>query len=54
VEAITMSEQYFTSEQQEFLKQQREIVGEGRIRYVERHEWPTLIADVKAESPPPP
>jgi DNA-binding transcriptional MerR regulator len=49
MEAIVMSEKYFTSEQQDILRQRREIVGEERIRQVEQHEWPTLIAEVKAE-----
>ena len=49
VEAITMSEQYFTPEQQEFIRKRRDIVGEDRIRQVEQHVWPTLIAEVQAE-----
>jgi DNA-binding transcriptional MerR regulator len=49
VEAIIMTEQYFTPEQQEILRTRREMVGADRIRHVEQHEWPTLIADVKAE-----
>ena len=44
-----MSEQHFTPEQQEFIRRRREIVGEDRIRRVEQHEWPTLIAEVKTE-----
>jgi hypothetical protein len=47
MEVIVMSEKYFTDEQQEWLRQRREIVGEERIRQVEQHEWPTLIAEVK-------
>jgi hypothetical protein len=43
------SEQYFTPEQQELIRTRREIVGEARIRQVEQHEWPTLIAEVKSE-----
>jgi hypothetical protein len=49
VEAITMSEEYFTPEQREFLEGRRKIVGDERIRFVEQHEWPTLIAEVKVE-----
>ena len=49
VEAITMSEQYFTPEQQEFIRKRSEIVGKERIRQVEQYEWPTLIAEVKTE-----
>jgi len=44
-----MAEQYFSPNQQEFIRKRREIVGEDRIRQVEQHEWPTLIAEVKAE-----
>ena len=44
-----MAEQYFSADQQEFIRQRREIVGEDRIRQVEQYEWPTLIAEVKAE-----
>ena len=44
-----MSEPYFTPEQQDFILRPRKIVGEDRIRQVEEHEWPTLIAEVKAE-----
>jgi DNA-binding transcriptional MerR regulator len=49
VEAMTMSEQYFTPEQQELIRKRAEIVGAERIRQVEQHEWPTLIAEVQAE-----
>ncbi len=41
-------EKYYTPEQLEQLKARREHVGEERIRQVE-HEWPALIAEVKAE-----
>ena len=44
-----MAEQYFSPNQQEFIRKRRQIVGEDRIRQVEQHEWPTLIAEVKAE-----
>src|SRR5262245_41776280 len=44
-----MPEEYFTSEQQAFLRERREMVGEARIREVEEREWPALIADVQAE-----
>jgi MerR family transcriptional regulator, thiopeptide resistance regulator len=49
VEAITMSERYFSPEEQEFIRQRAELVGAERIRQVEQHEWPTLIAEVQAK-----
>jgi hypothetical protein len=49
VEAIIMTEQYFTPEQQEVIRTRREMLGEDRIRHVEQHEWPALIANVQAE-----
>jgi MerR family transcriptional regulator, thiopeptide resistance regulator len=48
VQAITMTERYFTTEQQELIRRRREMVGEDRMRQVEQHEWPQLIADVRA------
>lgn len=43
-----MSEKYFTPEQQEWMKERGEAVGEARIREVEA-EWPKLVADVRVE-----
>ncbi len=43
-----MTEKYYTAEQQEWLKQRRETVGEERIREVEA-EWPRLMAEVRNE-----
>ena len=40
-------EKYYTPEQQEWLKERRETVGEARIREVEA-EWPRLMAEVAA------
>jgi DNA-binding transcriptional MerR regulator len=48
IEAMTMIENYYTPEQLEYLKKRRELVGEERIKQVER-EWPELIAEVKTE-----
>lgn len=48
IEAITMFEKYYTPEQLEALAARRAIVGEERIRQVEA-EWPTLMAEVRAE-----
>ena len=48
MEMMTMVESYYTPEQLEQLKRRAEMVGEERIRAVER-EWPELIAAVKRE-----
>ena len=48
IEGVTMSDKYFTPDQQEWMKQRRESVGEARIKEVEA-EWPVLIAEVRAE-----
>lgn len=48
LEAMTMFEKYFTAEQLERIRQQRERVGAARIKEAEA-EWPALIAEVKAE-----
>lgn len=45
---MAMVEAYYTPEQLEQLKRRAEVVGEDRIRAVER-EWPELIAAVKRE-----
>lgn len=47
IEAITMSEQYFTPEQQATIKARREEVGEDVLRH-KQEEWAQLIADVRA------
>ena len=48
IEEITMSEKYYTPEQQEQLSQRARELGEERIRQAER-DWAELIAEVKAE-----
>lgn len=48
IEVMNMFDKYFTKEQMDQLKQRGETVGEERIRQVEA-EWPTLIAEVRAE-----
>jgi DNA-binding transcriptional MerR regulator len=48
IEAITMLEKYYTPEQTETLKQRAEMLGEERIRQVER-QWQELIEQVRAE-----
>lgn len=45
---ITMFEKYYTPEQLKQLEERAAVVGETRIREVER-EWPELIAAVRAE-----
>ena len=44
-----MVEKYFTPEQQAWVKRRGEELGPERIRQVEQVEWPTLIAEVRAE-----
>ena len=44
-----MTEKYFTPEQRDWIKRRAEEVGPERIRQVEQVEWPTLIAEVRAE-----
>ncbi len=46
VEVMNRMEKYYTPEQQEWLKERRQTVGDDRIRDVEA-EWPTLIAQVR-------
>jgi DNA-binding transcriptional MerR regulator len=46
IEAITMTEKYYTPEQMEYLARRREKVGEERIREVEA-EWPRLMDEVR-------
>lgn len=46
MEAMNRMEKYYTPEQQEWLKERREAVGEARIREVEA-EWPRLMAEVR-------
>lgn len=48
IEVMKMTENYFTPEQMEKLKNQRELVGPDKIKEVE-NEWPSLIAKVRAE-----
>jgi MerR family transcriptional regulator, thiopeptide resistance regulator len=48
IEGMTMIESYYTPEQMEYLKKRRELVGDDRIKQVEK-EWPELIAQVRAE-----
>ncbi len=48
LEAMSRLDTYYTDEQRAYLAQRREIVGEERIREVER-EWPELMAEVAAE-----
>ncbi|MDQ6834256.1 MAG: MerR family transcriptional regulator [Chloroflexota bacterium] len=46
VEVMSRMEKYYTPEQQGWLKERRQTVGDDRIRDVEA-EWPTLIAQVR-------
>jgi DNA-binding transcriptional MerR regulator len=48
MEVMKRMEQYYTPEQQEYLRQRRAQVGEERIREVETTAWPDLIAEVGA------
>jgi DNA-binding transcriptional MerR regulator len=48
MEVMKRMEQYYTPEQQEYLRQRRAQVGEERIREVETTAWPDLIAEVRA------
>jgi DNA-binding transcriptional MerR regulator len=48
IEAMQMSEQYYTPEQLQTLQARRATLGEEHIRQVEA-EWPRLIAQVRAE-----
>lgn len=47
MEAMSRMEKYYTPEQQEWLKERRQAVGDERIREVEA-EWPRLMAEVRA------
>jgi MerR family transcriptional regulator, thiopeptide resistance regulator len=47
MEVMNRMEKYYTAEQQEWLKERRETVGDERIREVEA-EWPRLMAEVRA------
>lgn len=47
MEVMNRMEKYYTPEQQEWLKERRQTVGEERIREVEA-EWPRLMAEVGA------
>jgi DNA-binding transcriptional MerR regulator len=49
LEAQTMVERKFTTEEQEFFRQRREEVGDARIKEVEEHAWPQMFADLRAE-----
>ena len=46
---VTRMSKYYTSEQQEELRQRAEAIGPERIREVEQKKWPELIAEVRAE-----
>ncbi len=46
IEVMSRMEKYYTPEQQEWLKERRQTVGDERIREVEA-EWPRLIAQVR-------
>jgi DNA-binding transcriptional MerR regulator len=48
IEAMTMMEKYFTTEQLQELEQRKGVLGETEIKAVER-EWPELLARVRAE-----
>jgi DNA-binding transcriptional MerR regulator len=48
IEAITMTEKYFTPEQQALIKTRRDEAGEELLRE-RQEEWAELIADVRAE-----
>jgi DNA-binding transcriptional MerR regulator len=48
MEAMAMSERYYTPEQQETLRQRREALGHGGMRAAEQR-WADLIADAEAE-----
>ncbi len=48
MEVMKRMEQYYTPEQQEYLRQRRAQVGEERIHEVETTAWPDLIAEVRA------
>jgi MerR family transcriptional regulator, thiopeptide resistance regulator len=49
IEVVTLTDKYFTPEQQDWIKRRAEEVGPERIKRVEEVEWPTLIAEVRAE-----
>jgi DNA-binding transcriptional MerR regulator len=49
IEVMTMSERYYTPEQQEQLAARRRELGDDAIRRVEQIEWPELIAAMEAE-----
>jgi DNA-binding transcriptional MerR regulator len=48
IEAMTMMEKYFTTEQLQELEQRKGVLGEAEINAV-AHEWPELLAKVRAE-----
>jgi DNA-binding transcriptional MerR regulator len=48
IEAMTMMEKYFTTEQLQELEQRKGVLGEAEIKAVER-EWPELLAKVRTE-----
>jgi MerR family transcriptional regulator, thiopeptide resistance regulator len=47
MEVMKRMEKYYTPEQQEWLKERKQTVGDERIREVEA-EWPRLMAEVRA------
>jgi DNA-binding transcriptional MerR regulator len=48
IEAIMMTEKYFTPEQQAFIQSRREAAGEELLRQ-KQEDWAKLIADVRSE-----
>ena len=48
LEVMTRMDRYYTPEQQEYVRQRRETVGDARIREAETSAWPELIAEVRA------
>jgi DNA-binding transcriptional MerR regulator len=48
IEAIMMTEKYFTPEQQAFIQSRREAAGEQLLRQ-KQEEWAELIAEVRSE-----
>ena len=48
MEVMARMDKYYTPEQQEYLRQRRETVGEARIHEAETTLWPQLMAEVRA------
>ncbi len=49
IEVMTMMEKYLTPEQMAKIKDQGALIGEETIKEKIEHEWPSLIAKVRAE-----